>query len=236
MGSERPAYMKKIKSMQALAPVAYWDFIDSPIILTFVKYLRPFTVSIIKRYKILYTYIIIYVPLILYKLFNFIMINFQLIAKLFGIYEFLPENDVWRRLGNKLCSFVFQNTCAYFIQEVMGVDFKQFNTSLVPLFTGHASSGSSLKSLWHYGQQIHSGGFFKYDYYNSWENRRRHGADTPPQYKVANVDCKVALYYIKNDRLTSDIDVLLWIMSLRGARVSSRSTTSVTRRAQHPSL
>jgi len=136
------------------------------------------------------------------------MINFQLIAKLFGIYEFLPENDVWRRLGNKLCSFVFQNTCAYFIQEVMGVDFKQFNTSLVPLFTGHASSGSSVKSLWHYGQQIHSGGFFKYDYYNSWENRRRHGADTPPQYKVANVDCKVALYYSKNDRLTSDIDVV----------------------------
>jgi len=66
MGSERPAYMKKIKSMQALAPVAYWDYIDSPIILTFIKYLRPFTVSIIKRYKIIYKYLIVNVPHILY--------------------------------------------------------------------------------------------------------------------------------------------------------------------------
>lgn len=45
MGSERPAYMKKIKLMQALAPVVFWDYIDSPIILTFVKYLRPLVVS-----------------------------------------------------------------------------------------------------------------------------------------------------------------------------------------------
>ncbi|XP_050741262.1 lipase 3 isoform X2 [Drosophila biarmipes] len=174
MGSERPAYMKKIKSMQALAPVAYWDYIVSPVLLPFVKYLRP-------------------------------LIS---IAKTFGIYEFLPENDVWRRLIHKLCSFVFQNTCAYITQEIMGVDFKQFNISLVPLFTGHSSAGSSVKSLAHFGQQIHSGGFFKYDYYSAWENRRRHGADTPPQYNVSKVDCKVALYYSKNDRLTSDKDVV----------------------------
>ncbi|XP_017042737.1 lipase 1 [Drosophila ficusphila] len=173
MGSERPAYMKKIKLMQALAPVAFWDNIDSPIILTFVKYLRPLTS----------------------------------LARLFGIYELFPENDVWRRLVNKICSFALQNTCAYLIQELMGVDYQQFNTSLVPLFTGHAGAGSSLKSVEHYGQQIHSGGFFKFNYYNTWENRRRHGADTPPQYKLTNVDCKVALYYSKNDRLSSEKDV-----------------------------
>uniref|UniRef100_A0A6P4EIW9 Lipase 3 n=1 Tax=Drosophila rhopaloa TaxID=1041015 RepID=A0A6P4EIW9_DRORH len=130
------------------------------------------------------------------------------LARSFGLYEFPVENEVWRRLYHQICSFAFQNTCAYFIQELMGVDNEQFNTSLVPLFTGHAFSGSSLKSVVHYGQQIHSGGFFKYDYDNAWENRRRHGADTPPQYNVANVDCKVALYYSKNDRLTSDIDVV----------------------------
>ncbi|XP_032583180.1 lipase 1 [Drosophila sechellia] len=174
MGSEKPAYMKKIKLMQALAPVVFWDYIDSPIILTFVKYLRPLV----------------------------------FIAKSFGIYEFPPENEVWRSLIQKICSFVFQNTCTYFLMEAMGVDYAQFNSSLLPLFTGHASSGSSVKSLEHFGQQIHSGGFFKYNYYSTWENRRNHGADTPPQYKLTNVDCKVALYYSKNDRLTSDKDVV----------------------------
>ncbi|KAH8282128.1 hypothetical protein KR054_005722, partial [Drosophila jambulina] len=174
MGSERPAYMQKIKSMQALAPVAYWDHIDSPIVLTFVKYTRPIAT----------------------------------LFRSFGIYEFPPESEVWRQLLHRLCSFIFQNTCTYLLQELMGVDYQQFNTSLVPLFLGHTQAGSSLKSVEHYGQQVHSGGFFKYDYYNSWENRRHHGADKPPQYNVSRVDCKVALYYSKNDRLTSDIDVV----------------------------
>lgn len=115
---------------------------------------------------------------------------------------------MWRSLIHKICSFVFQNTCTYFLMEAMGVDYAQFNSSLLPLFTGHASSGSSVKSLEHYGQQIHSGGFFKYNYYSTWENRRNHGADTPPKYKLTNVDCKVALYYSRNDRLTSDKDVV----------------------------
>lgn len=90
----------------------------------------------------------------------------------------------------------------------MGVDYQQYNTSLIPLFYGHAPAGSSIKSLEHYAQQVLNGGFSKFDYYNSWENRRRHGADRPPQYNVSKVDCKVALYYSKNDRLTSDIDVV----------------------------
>lgn len=45
MGSERPAYMKKIKLMHALAPVAYWEHIDSPTVLTLSKYARPIAVS-----------------------------------------------------------------------------------------------------------------------------------------------------------------------------------------------
>ncbi|KAH8244282.1 hypothetical protein KR026_005432, partial [Drosophila bipectinata] len=173
MGSERRSYMKKVKLMTALAPVAYFDFIENPIALTFAKY----------------------VP------------TLALLAKTFGIHEFPPENEVWRRLIYQLCSFAFRNTCTYFLFELMGVDYQQYNSSLTPLFLGHTPAGSSTKSVEHYAQQIHSGGFYKFNYHNVWENRRRHGSDLPTQYTVASIDCKVALYYGKNDRFTSVKDV-----------------------------
>ncbi|KAH8341965.1 hypothetical protein KR059_006403, partial [Drosophila kikkawai] len=174
MGSERTAYMRKIKSMHALAPVAYGDHVDSPYLLKLVKYMRPLSI----------------------------------LFKTLGIYEAPPKSDAQRKVFHRLCSFIFQNTCTFVLMEIMGVDYQQFNTSLVPLFRGHTQAGSSIKSMEHYGQQIHSGGFFKFDYYNKLENLRRHGAVKPPQYNVSRVDCKVALYYAKNDRLTSDIDVV----------------------------
>ncbi|EDV32372.2 uncharacterized protein Dana_GF15803 [Drosophila ananassae] len=173
MGSERPSYMKKVKLMTALAPVAYFDFIENPIALTFAKY----------------------VP------------TLAKLAKTFGIHELPPENEVWRKLVYQICSFAFRNTCIYFMFEIMGIDYQQFNSSLTPLFLGHTPAGSSVKSIEHYAQQIHSGGFYKFNYNNIWENRRRHGSDIPTQYNVASVDCKVALYYGKNDRLTSVKDV-----------------------------
>ncbi|XP_041633489.1 lipase 3-like [Drosophila kikkawai] len=132
----------------------------------------------------------------------------KILFKTLGIYEAPPKSEAQRKVFHRLCSFIFQNTCTFVLMEIMGVDYQQFNTSLVPLFRGHTQAGSSIKSMEHYGQQIHSGGFFKFDYYNKLENLRRHGAVKPPQYNVSRVDCKVALYYAKNDRLTSDIDVV----------------------------
>ncbi|KAH8333106.1 hypothetical protein KR074_005712 [Drosophila pseudoananassae] len=191
MGSERPSYMKKVKLMTALAPVAYFDFIENPIALTFAKYVPTLAVSN-KKFK---------------KIEQLIFKALQLLAKTFGIHEFPPENEVWRRLIYQLCSFAFRNTCTYFLFEIMGVDYQQYNSSLTPLFLGHTPAGSSTKSVEHYAQQIHSGGFYKFNYHNVWENRRRHGSDLPTQYNVVSIDCKIALYYGKNDRFTSVKDV-----------------------------
>ncbi|EDV32373.2 uncharacterized protein Dana_GF15804 [Drosophila ananassae] len=171
MGSERPIYMKKIKLMQALAPVTTWYNNGNPIARTFAKYIRPLSS----------------------------------LAKSFGIYELPPENEVWRRLYYNLCSFAFPNTCTYILFELFGVNYQQFNSSLIPLFLGHAAAGSSVKSLLHYLQLVYNEGFLKYDYYE--ENPRIYGRDSPPQYDLANVDCKIALHYGKNDKLTAAIDV-----------------------------
>ncbi|XP_017844620.2 lipase 1 [Drosophila busckii] len=172
MGSERPAYMKKILLMQALAPVAYWNNIDNPYYLLVAPYINA-----------------------LVRLFHSV-----------GIHELPPENEVWRELAYQLCSFAFKNTCTYIVMELMGWDLNQFNDTAIPLILGHYPAGSSVKSFGHYGQTIHRKEFAKYDY-GPLQNRKLYGSDTPPKYKLGNVDCKVALYYGNNDYLAAVKDV-----------------------------
>ncbi|EDW76557.1 uncharacterized protein Dwil_GK14603 [Drosophila willistoni] len=176
MGSERPQYMKKIKLVQALAPVAYFDYVEGPLVSVLAKYMKPLS----------------------------------MILKLIGIHELPPENEAWNEVFYKFCTFIIPNTCSYFTLQISGVDIDQYNITLVPLFSGQAPSGTSVKSLTHYAQLVHSGGFYKYDYYNPDENRRRYGesgAIRPPQYKLKNLNCKVALFYARNDLLTAVKDV-----------------------------
>ncbi|KAL7741321.1 hypothetical protein ACLKA6_013765 [Drosophila palustris] len=173
MGAEKPDYMKKIKLLQALAPVAYFDNLNAPLIQLF----KPYFGTILQ------------------------------LAKLLGIYEFPPETDVWNRLNFQFCSFAFRDSCTYFLMLLMGMDISQFNQTLFPLFSKHFVAGSSTKSVEHYAQLVEKGGFFKFDYGNPTVNYRKYGSYNPPQYKLANINCKVALYYSVNDQLTSFKDV-----------------------------
>ncbi|XP_064551363.1 lipase 3 [Drosophila montana] len=173
LGAERPTYMKKIKLMQALAPVAYFNNVQQPLL----KAIAPYVPDIMR------------------------------LSQIFGIYEFPPEREVWRELNYNLCSFAFRNTCTYLIMQLMGVDFEQLNSTLVPILLGQYPAGSSVKSFGHYSQQVSSGGFIKYDYENPYINQRRYGSAKPPAYKLANINCKVALYYGQNDVLTAVKDV-----------------------------
>lgn len=173
LGAERPEYMKKIKLLQALGPVAYFYNLKAPI----TELIKPYAQGLLS------------------------------LVKLFGIYEFPPEVDVWNRLYYQLCSFAFRNTCSYFLMLAMGVDYAQFNETLTPLFARHFLAGSSVKSIEHYAQLLNKGGFFKYDYNNPMVNFKKYGTYSPPEYKVSNINCKVALYYSLNDQLTSFKDV-----------------------------
>ncbi|KAH8419344.1 hypothetical protein KR222_006081 [Zaprionus bogoriensis] len=134
--------------------------------------------------------------------------TFVNLLKVLGIYEFPPERDVWRRLAYQICTFAFRNTCIYIIMVIMGFDRAQLNSDSVPLLLGHYPSGSSSKSFAHYFQIALGGRFNKFDYDSPWENKRRYGTIKAPDYNLDNVDCKVALYYGRNDHLSMVQDVL----------------------------
>ncbi|XP_017860088.1 PREDICTED: lipase 1 [Drosophila arizonae] len=173
LGAERPAYMKKIKLMQALAPVAYFENVELPLL----RAIAPHVAGIMR------------------------------FAQAVGINEIPPETEVWRELSYKLCSFAFRSTCMEFLMQIVGTDEEQMNSTLTPIFLSQYPAGSSIKSFGHYGQQVLSGGLYKYDYDNPNVNRRYYGSPKPPAYKLAKIDCKVALYYGQNDLLVSVKDV-----------------------------
>ncbi|XP_062141905.1 lipase 1-like [Drosophila sulfurigaster albostrigata] len=173
MGADRPSYMKKIKLLQALAPVAYFENLRSPII----RLIKPYAKILIK------------------------------LARIFGIYEFPPNRKAWRRMFYKLCTSTLRNTCKQVLMKVMGLDGPQFNDTLTPLIFSHFFYSASLKALEHYQQLLNSDGFYKFNYSKRSDNIKKYGTKYPPEYNVKNINCKVALYYGKNDRLSSYKDV-----------------------------
>lgn len=127
--------------------------------------------------------------------------------KVLGIYEFPPEREVWRRLFFQICSFALRNTCSYVMMLAFGFDMPQANSTFIPLYLGHYPAGSSTKSFAHYIQLFLNGRFTKFNYDDPRENVRRYGTARAPDYKLSNIDCKVALYYGQNDMVTSAKDV-----------------------------
>lgn len=142
----------------------------------------------------------------IYKYSNFLYILQRLLQGL-GINELPPETEVWRELSYKYCSLAFPNTCANLIMQLVGIDLEQVNITLTPIILGQYPAGSSVKSVSHYSQQVLSGGFYKYDYESPYMNWQEYGTITPPAYKLANVNCKVALFYGQNDLLVAVKDV-----------------------------
>ncbi|EDW03608.1 GH10414 [Drosophila grimshawi] len=173
MGSERPAYMKKIKLFQGLAPVAYFAYMKQSL----GKYFAPYMGEIVR------------------------------LAYRSCIYEFPPQSKVLKKVFYKLCTVILHKSCTFLIMKLAGVDYRQLNSTTIQIYIGHFPAGGSVKSFDHYAQQINSGGFFKYNYRSVAKNRRAYGSAKPPAYELGNVDCKVALYYGKNDLLAAVKDV-----------------------------
>ncbi|EDV93986.1 GH25149 [Drosophila grimshawi] len=123
------------------------------------------------------------------------------------IYEFPPQSKVLKKVFYKLCTVILHKSCTFLIMKLAGVDYRQLNSTTIQIYIGHFPAGGSVKSFDHYAQQINSGGFFKYNYRSVAKNRRAYGSAKPPAYKLGNVDCKVALYYGKNDLLAAVKDV-----------------------------
>ncbi|XP_049869399.1 lipase 3-like [Pectinophora gossypiella] len=130
------------------------------------------------------------------------------IAKLFGVYEFIPSNEVTKAVADVLCGTTTLATilCSNILFIIGGFDFDQLNITNLPVLFGHVPAGSATKQLVHYGQGVQSGEFKKFDY-GERINIEIYGSKKPPTYAVEKITAPVALFYSDSDWLSNVIDV-----------------------------
>ena len=73
--------------------------------------------------------------------------------------------------------------------------------TLVPYILGHEPGGTSARTVWHYGQEINSGKFCKFDHNSMFTNWLAYKSFSPPEYDLKKVDVPVALIWSDNDWL-----------------------------------
>ncbi|XP_047995332.1 lipase 1-like [Leguminivora glycinivorella] len=101
------------------------------------------------------------------------------LANQIGIYEVLGRNDVLTPILMQICrdGIATQALCRLLIQydKSEGV----FNTTMFPVFLGHAPSGASIRQITHYGQGIKFGTFSRY-HHGHRKNLVTYGRVDPP--------------------------------------------------------
>ncbi|XP_026763237.2 lipase 3-like [Galleria mellonella] len=128
--------------------------------------------------------------------------------KSFGVYEILPDSQIFRILRRLMCGVgpLSQVLCSNALLLTVGFGFSELNVTNLPVIYGHVPSGASVKQLAHFGQEILSGEFRQYDY-GPKENKRKYGSVTPPNYPVEKISAPVSLFYSNDDWMSHPEDV-----------------------------
>ncbi|CAL1684028.1 unnamed protein product [Lasius platythorax] len=140
--------------------------------------------------------------------FFFSLKDSQTITRVFFHDELFPQNDFVRFLTKYLCyqNFAQKEMCANLIFLTMGSDREQFNYTLLPVILGHFPASTSTKTLLHFGQEIQSGKFCRYDYGRE-KNFLIYNSVEPPDYNVTSITVPIALFYSDGDLLVASVDV-----------------------------
>ncbi|KAF5306000.1 hypothetical protein FQR65_LT07493 [Abscondita terminalis] len=132
----------------------------------------------------------------------------EVVTKLVGANEFLPNTNFLAIAGKLLCSdeSVTQVLCTNTLFALAGFNQKQMNATLLPIVMGHTPAGAATRQVLHYTQEINSGKFEKWDA-GLLENEKLYSSIQPPSYNIEKITAPVYLYYSTNDWLSHEIDV-----------------------------
>ncbi|KAL0892713.1 hypothetical protein ABMA27_014430 [Loxostege sticticalis] len=122
-------------------------------------------------------------------------------AEVFGSREFIT----WFALRYCAEESIFSPICTSII--VSGTS-DHFNTTMIPVFLGHAPAGASIRQYAHFAQCINTDSFRRYDH-GTLTNLRVYGRRTPPEYDLNKVTAPTYIYYATNDKTVHYQDVRL---------------------------
>ena len=116
-----------------------------------------------------------------------------------------------------------QWACTRPLELVADLDTSVDNLDRLPVAAGHFPAGTSVNTLFHWKQQVQSGGSFqKYDY--GKDNQKIYGQSTPPKYNPALITENVALFVGTSDQL-ADLSMLVDSSARLEAKIKNSITT-----------
>uniref|UniRef100_A0A6G1S6G4 Gastric triacylglycerol lipase n=1 Tax=Aceria tosichella TaxID=561515 RepID=A0A6G1S6G4_9ACAR len=139
-------------------------------------------------------------------------------VKYFAVYTPIFEHvNMWfgssnvavRYLAPLVCKpeLIKNEVCANIIFLSTGFDAEEFDMSRASAYLGHMPSGTSVKNIAHYGQEVLSGRFAHFDH-GILGNQVQYGQTKAPDYELGNIRSKsLVLFTAENDWLASPKDV-----------------------------
>ncbi|XP_063358669.1 lipase 3-like isoform X1 [Cydia amplana] len=138
--------------------------------------------------------------------------SLELIMKIIGANEFLPNGKINELAGQTFCleESITQVLCTNLLFLICGYNGDQLNVTMLPIVLGHTPAGAATRQLIHYGQLYKSSKFVQFDH-GLLTNKRKYGTFKPPPYDLSNIRTPVFLHYADNDWLSTpnDVDKLL---------------------------
>jgi len=172
----RPEYQDKVIMANLLSPIAYTENMLSPL-----SWLAPWIQEIEAIFE---------------------LVSGELLSDE-GILEVIMNF-----LAQNFCGVDdnFHGVCTGILFFACGFDPLQFPDELLPTILMHDPAGNSVRQATQYVQEINSGEFCRYDYYDEYLNFEHYDQATPPLWNVANVNVPLSTYFGRNDWLCNKKD------------------------------
>ncbi|XP_076055723.1 lipase 3-like isoform X2 [Oratosquilla oratoria] len=122
------------------------------------------------------------------------------------IYEFFPRDSLSVANADLCRATTLTAPICYSFLDFLGAELQSINTDYLAVILSHYPAGSSVRAVSHFGQNLISGQFAKYDYGVSG-NLAHYGSTTPPKYDLYKVTTPVALIWSEGDWLATPKDV-----------------------------
>lgn len=138
-----------------------------------------------------------------------ILLNIQKYSNNFhGTQEFFAQNSIFKFAGKCICNQpIIKYICRDVIFSSVGFNAKHFNLTMLPLILTHTPAGTSLKTVLHFAQGMHSKKFIQYNY-GPQKNMKIYGSDNPPEYDFTKIQVPIELFWAENDFLAQRKDVM----------------------------
>lgn len=138
----------------------------------------------------------------------------QWFLDMFGVNEFLPNSYITKLLAHYVCGSSWTNPlCGDILFIIAGPDSTQLNNTRIPVYIAHTPAGTSTQNIIHFGQQVNSKKYAKYDF-GKTGNINHYGTAEPPEYDLSKVNVPTYLYWGVNDWLADPTDVGLLVSKL----------------------